>query len=336
MIRPRSATVLGKLLERFVGGLGVLFAASLIVFAIVASTATPLAKLKAIQPPVPKSVLDAERQRLGLDDPLPVRYWNWLWSLLHGDFGPSVQAQRDIGAEIATRVGVTFRLVVAAIVIAVLLSLLAGTVSALYQRRLPDKLITPLSFVLIATPSFWLAVLLKEWGVGINHAVGYRIFSTIGANSAPPPGPVIDRALDIAAHLVLPTIVIAALHFATWTRYQRAAVAQSLAGDHVRFAVMHGLGRKRIVASYVIRTSLIPLITVVALDMPVLLSGTVIVESIFNWQGMGVFLLQSITMQDTNAILGWLMLSGVVTVFFNLIADLLYLVADPRIRHEAR
>ncbi|MEU9506636.1 ABC transporter permease [Micromonospora sp. NPDC048170] len=325
--------MLRLILRRLASAVLVLLLASVVIFTVISVSGDPLAELRDRQPPVPESVITAEEERLGLNDPLPVRYLNWLGGVVTGDFGPSTIATRDIGAELGTRVGVTLRLVVLAIVLALVLSLIAGTVSALHQRRWPDLVLTPTAFVLLALPSFWLAVLFKQWAIGLNEMTGYQLFYTVGAVSVPQPEAIGARIADIAGHLVLPTLVLALVHFATWSRYQRAAVAEGLAGDHVRFAVLKGLSRGRIVRSYVVRPALIPIVTIVALDLPVVFSGAVITETVFQWRGMGGFLLESIAIRDTNAVLAWLLIAATAVVVFNLIADILYGLVDPRVRY---
>ncbi|GAA4921575.1 peptide/nickel transport system permease protein [Stackebrandtia albiflava] len=321
------------ILRRMLSAVGVLLLASIVIFVVIAVSGDPLADLRDRQPPVPPSVIQAEEQRLGLDLPLHERYLNWVGGLFQGDLGPSTIATRDIGAELTDRIGVTLRLVVVAVVIALILALIAGTVSGLRQRRFPDLVLTPMTFVMLALPSFWMAVLFKQWGIYFNEQVGASVFATVGANSVPPPQGFVPFLLDSAAHLVLPTLVLILVHFAAWSRYQRTAIAESLAGDHVRFAVLKGLSRGRVVRSYVVRPALVPIITVVALDLPVLLSGAVITETVFQWRGMGGFLLESINLRDGNAVLAWLLIAAFAVVVFNLIADLLYAIVDPRVRY---
>jgi len=323
----------GMIARRLLSALGVLLLASIVIFLVIAVSGDPLAELRDRQPPVPPAVINAEEVRLGLDQPLLNRYLSWISGLFQGDLGPSTIATRDIAAELFSRVGVTLRLVSTAVVIALVLALIAGTVSGLRQRRMPDIVLTPFSFILLALPSFWVAVLLKQWGIFFNTKVGYAVFATVGANSVPPPTSVVPFLLDSAAHLVLPTIVLILVHFASWSRYQRTAIAESLASDHVKFAVLKGLSRQNIVRSYVVRPALVPIITIVALDLPVLLSGAVITETVFQWRGMGGFLLESITLRDSNAVLAWLLIAAFAVVLFNLIADILYAIVDPRVRY---
>jgi len=323
----------GMIVRRLLSAVGVLLLASIVIFTVIAVSGDPLADLRDRQPPVPPAVIQAEETRLGLDQPLHERYLSWVGGLFQGDLGPSTIATRDIGAELTSRIGVTLRLVVVAVVIALILALIAGTISGLRQRRFPDVVLTPMTFVMLALPSFWMAVLFKQWGIYFNEQVGESVFATVGANSVPPPQGLVPFLVDSAAHLVLPTLVLTLVHFATWSRYQRTAIAESLAGDHVRFAVLKGLSRGRVVRSYVVRPALVPIITVVALDLPVLLSGAVITETVFQWRGMGGFLLESINLRDSNAVLAWLLIAAFAVIVFNLIADLLYAIVDPRVRY---
>lgn len=312
----------------------IMFLASIVIFVAVAASGDPLAELRERQPPVPETSILAEEQRLGLDQGLLQRYVGWITGLFSGDFGPSVIVTRDIGAELGSRIGVTMRLVIVAIVVAFVLAFIVGTVSALYRRRLPDFVLTPVTFLFLAMPSFWLAVLLKQWAISTNEATGYQVFATVGANSVPPPDGFWAGLADTVSHLVLPTIVLALMHMAVWNRYQRTAVTESLSSDHLRFGVLKGLSRSRLVRHYAVRPALVPIVTIVALDLPLLLSGAIVTETVFQWRGMGDFLLESIQLRDVNSVMAWLLIAAGAVIIFNLIADLLYAAIDPRVRYD--
>lgn len=323
-------TLIGR---RLANSIVILMLSTFVVFTLVAMAGDPLGELRDRQPPVPEHVIKAEEVRLGLDQPIPVRYVRWLGGIVQGDFGPSVKPNQDIGAELAPRILVTLRLVTAAIAIAFVMALVAGTLAALYRNRMADHLISTSAFILIALPSFWLAVLLKQLGIAINRASGFRVFYTVGDVSVPAPEEWLPLLADLGGHLILPTIVLTMIHFASWSRYQRTAVVDALSSDHVRFAVLRGLPKRRIITSHVIRPSLIPIVTVVALDLPALFSGAVITETVFVWRGMGGFLLESIANRDANAVMAWLLVAAVAVVLFNLLADIFYAIIDPRVRY---
>lgn len=321
------------IVRRLLNSIGILMLSTFVVFILVALAGDPLGELRDRQPPVAEAIIHAEEVRLGLDQPVVTRYVRWLGGLLQGDFGPSVKPSQNIGAELAPRVGVTLRLVTAAIAIAVVLALIAGTAAALFRNRLADHLISTSAFILIALPSFWLAVLLKQLGIAFNKASGSRVFFTVGDVSVPAPTEWLPLMADMAGHLILPTIVLTMIHYASWSRYQRTAIVESLSSDHVRFAVLRGLSRGRIIRSHVIRPALIPIVTVVALDLPALFSGAIITETVFQWRGMGGFLLESIANRDANAVMAWLLIAAFAVIVFNMLADIVYALIDPRVRY---
>ncbi len=321
------------ILRRLINSIGILIVSTFVVFVLVALAGDPLFELREQQPAVPDHVIAAEEARLGLDQPVVMRYLNWVGGLTRGDFGPSVKSNQNIGAELMPRVSVTLRLVSVAIGIAALLALIAGTLAALYRNRVADHIISTSAFVLIALPSFWLAVVLKQMGIFVNKSSGSRVFFTVGDVSVPAPSEFLPLMADMAGHLILPTIALTMIHYASWSRYQRTAVVEALSSDHVRFAVLRGLSRDRIIRSHVVRPSLIPIVTVIALDLPALFSGAVITETVFQWRGMGGFLLESIANRDANAVMAWLLIAAFAVILFNLIADILYAVIDPRVRY---
>ncbi|MDR1512672.1 MAG: ABC transporter permease [Propionibacteriaceae bacterium] len=325
MVRGVTVRVLNSLL--------VLFASSVLIFLLVSLAGDPLAEMRQQDPPVAESVIAAEEHRLGLDLPLPQRYADWITGVVaRGDFGQSVSPTLDIGAELAERVVVTLRLVITAMVLAIVLAVLAGLVSGLKQGRVPDLTLTFGSFVLLSLPSFWMAVLLKQGGIWINKSTGYRIFYTVGYQSVPPIKGFWPHLADLAGHLILPTIVLILVHLASWTRYQRTATIKELDADHVKYAILRGLPHGVVLRSHVIRPSLIPLITILGLELPGLFSGAIITETVFQWNGMGALLLDALRRSDVNTVLGWLLVSASAVVFFNLLTDILYRFVDPRMR----
>ena len=141
------------------------------------------------------------------------------------------------------------------------------------------------------------------------------------------------RLADYAGHLILPTVALALISFAAWSRYQRATMLDVLGSDYIRLARAKGLSRSRVMTRHALRNALIPLVTVVAIDIGAVFGGAVITERVFSWQGMGALLVDSVNARDVNVLLAWLMVTSVLVVVFNLIADVLYAVLDPRIRY---
>jgi peptide/nickel transport system permease protein len=319
--------------RRILISIPILLLASFIVFALGVSSGNPLAPLLEKNPPAPPNVIAAETARLHLDQPLIPRYFSWLGGLLHGDFGPSVISTQNIGTELGSRFWVTIRLIALAMVIALILAVVVGVLSAVKQYTATDYTTTFLGFLFLAMPSFWLAILLKQGGIEFNKAVDAQVVYTIGATSIPPPPGTGAQIVDVLGHMVLPTIALALISYASWSRFTRASMLEVMNSDYVRLARSKGLSRRTVMVKHALRTALIPLTTVTALDIASIIGGAVVTETVFQWKGMGDFLLNAIRTEDVYAASSWLLLTGVIVVLFNLIADLLYGVLDPRIRY---
>lgn len=319
--------------RRILISIPILLLASFIVFALGVSSGNPLAPLLEKNPPAPPNVIAAEAVRLHLDQPLIPRYFSWLAGLFHGDFGPSVVSTLNIGSELGTRFWVTIRLIALAMVIALVLAVLVGVLSAVKQYTVTDYTTTFLGFLFLAMPSFWLAILLKQGGIEFNKTVDAQVIYTIGATSIPPPPGAGAQIVDVLGHMVLPTIALALISYASWSRFTRASMLEVMNSDYVRLARSKGLSRRTVMVKHALRTALIPLTTVTALDIAAIIGGAVVTETVFQWKGMGDFLLNAIRTEDVYATSSWLLLTGVIVVLFNLIADLLYGVLDPRIRY---
>lgn len=330
--------------RRLLIAIPVLLAASVFVFVLIDISGDPVAEMRLQFPPPAPEAIAAEEARLYLDRPMPERYWLWLTGiggngdigLLQGRFGPSARgAVFDIGAEIGSRFFVTMRLVVIALVMAVGAAVLAGVLSALRQYSTLDYTLTFVGFLALAMPVFWLAALIKEGGIWLNDQVGTRMFYTIGATSPDTRGlGTWERITDAAGHMVLPTLALMLTAFAALSRYQRASMLEVLNSDYVRLARAKGLRNRVVIRRHALRTALIPLTTLSLLLVAGTIDGAILVETVFQWRGLGTFFLDSVRENDSFAVMGWLMLSGIILITANLVADLLYGILDPRIRYE--
>lgn len=328
-------------IRRLAASVVVLLAATFFVFILVDSTGDPLTELLLRQPPPPESVIEAERERLYLDRSALERYWLWLtgWGatngdigLLQGKWGPSVPGIA-IGDELGDRFFVTLRLVAAAIVLSFLAAVVTGVVSAVRQYSKVDHALTLFAFIGLAMPIFWIAALLKETGTWVNTQIGTTLFYTFGEASprAESMG-LFERFGDISAHLVLPTLALVVNGYAAISRFQRASMLEVLNSDYVRLARAKGLPNAVVMRKHALRTALIPVVTLGTLATAGFLAGAVVTESVFRWRGMGTYLVGSIIGKDSYAVMAVVLLSGIILIAFNLIADLLYGVLDPRIR----
>jgi peptide/nickel transport system permease protein len=311
----------------------ILVIATFVVFVMVSLSGDPLSPLKERNPPPPLHTFELEAQRLHLDEPLLVRYWHWITGVVQGDFGPSVQSTMVIGPELIDRFLVTFRLIAVAMLVAVVLAVIVGVISAVKQYSRIDYTFTFFGFLFLAMPSFWFAILLKEAGISFNRTVGSQVLFTIGDSSVYVEGGAWAELTDIVGHMILPTISLALISFAGWSRFQRAAMLEVLNSDYVRLARAKGLRRGKVMTRHALRTALIPLTTVTALDLGAIIGGAIITEIVFQWRGAGAFLFEAIQRDDVYAISGWLLISATFVILFNLAADLLYAVLDPRIRY---
>jgi len=313
----------------------VLLVSSVFVFALAASSADPLAPYRTRQPPPSPRFFAEKAHELGLDRPLPVRYLKWLGGLLHGDFGKSIDGT-PVRHDLFTRLAVTSRMVVAAMVLAVFLAIIVGVITAVRAHKFSDYAFTTISYMLIALPVFWFAVLLKEFvAIRFNDLVGKRVLFTIGEETPgiTSYGTRSEIFWDHAGHLVLPTISLAALSYAAWSRFQRASMLDVMNSDFMRLARAKGLPWRKVLVKHGLRNALIPLVTIVAIGVGGIFGGAIITETVFGWHGMGEYLIRNgLGQQDVNVVLGWLIVSAFFVVLFNLIADLLYAVLDPRIR----
>lgn len=321
------------IIRRLLISIPVVILSSVLVFLLVANSGDPLGDLKSRNPPVPKQVLDLRRHQLNLDKPLPARYWAWVTHFVRGDMGTSVGGL-DVRTLLGQRLVVTMRMIILATLLALVLAILTGVISAVRQYHISDYTFTFAGFLFLSMPVFWLAALLKEFvAIKFNQAFGHRVFYTVGAETPNLTGSLFHRLGDYSGHLVLPTLTLALIGYASWSRYQRSTMLDVLSSDYIRLARAKGLSRSRVMVRHALRNALIPIATVVAIDTGTLFGGAILTERVFSWAGMGSLLVQGINQVDINVVLAWLMVASVIIILFNLAADILYAVLDPRIRY---
>ncbi|MCT9820967.1 ABC transporter permease [Microbacterium sp. W1N] len=263
------------------------------------------------------------RERYGLDQPVIVQYLSWLGNVLQGDLGYSLTSRQPITAELAARVPNTIILVAPAYLAALVIAIVLGLVAGSRRGKLADRVIDSLAGVGIATPSFWFALLLI-------YLFGYvlRWFPIIGMHSVGKEGDPVDFLL----HFILPFTVLVVAFFPELARYVRSATITQTSQDYVLVQRAYGASRSRILGFHVSRNVLLPIITQLGLALPLLVTGAIVTESVFAWPGIGPYFLSATKSLDYPVILAVLMLSAVLVIVGNLIADILYVVVDPRIR----
>lgn len=268
---------------------------------------------------------DIERLRgeLGLDDALPVQYIRWIGRALQGDLGRSIQLNRPVLPELVARFQATLILATAAAIISFSLGLLMGVVAALYHNRLVDRVLAGFSMLAVSMPAFWVGMLaIVFFSVQLRWLPGSGMYA---ATQAPSWG-------GLLQHLILPATTLALVPMAVIARFARSQMLEALNQEYVLTARAKGVPRLRVIFDHAFRNTLVALITLLGLEAGILLAGAVYVESIFAWPGIGSLMVDAILKRDFPIVQGGVLLIATSYVLINLITDLLYAYADPRIR----
>lgn len=315
-------------LRRALYTIPVLLVATLGVFLMVDATFDPTAKLANTREGA--AARESMRKELGLDEPKLVRYKDWLVDAAHGDFGTSYRSRAPVSEMVKPALGFTLQLIGWGILLSAVLAVSIGVYSAVRQYSVSDYALTGLSFIGIAMPPFWFGLLAQQFAVNLKGWVGSEqpVLYFVGLHSAGKGG----INLDYLQHLILPVLTLTIQIIASWSRFQRAAMLEVLSSDYVRTARAKGVPRSRVIFKHALRNALIPLVTVMALDIGALFGGLVITEQIFSVPGMGRMFIDGLLNGDAPVVLSWLLVSSIFIVLFNLLADLMYSWLDPRIR----
>jgi dipeptide transport system permease protein len=293
--------------------------------------------------------MDPERyarllHEFGLDRPLYVQYFDYLWSVLHGDLGRSIVTHEPVLSEFRTLFPATLELSFCAILLAVVIGLPAGILAALKRNTVLDYSVMGISLTGYSMPIFWwalLLILLFSVTLGWTPVSG-RI--DILYDLPPVTGFMLIDSLisgdegafrSALSHLVLPAIALGTIPLAVIARMTRSAMLEVLREDYVRTARAKGLSRTRVVLVHALRNALIPVITVIGLQVGTLLAGAILTETIFSWPGIGKWLVEAIHRRDYPVVQGGILMSATIIILVNLLVDLLYGVVNPRIRHHA-
>lgn len=283
------------------------------------------------------------RHELGLDQPVWKQFVDYVWQLLHGDFGVSLATNQKVLTEFAALFPATLELALAAMLFAALIGLPAGTIAAARRGSAYDQALMGLSVTGYSMPIFWWGLLLimlvgERWGLtpvsGRIDLIQYYFepvtgFMTIDAWLSGQAG----ALTDALHHLVLPAIVLGTVPLAVIARMTRSSMLEVLGEDYVRTARAKGLPAWRVIGLHALRNALIPVVTIIGLQVGTLMAGAVLTETIFSWPGVGKWLIESISRRDYPALQGGVMLISMVVILVNLVVDLTYGLINPRIRH---
>ncbi len=263
-------------------------------------------------------------EALGLNEPPHVQYVKWLGNVLEGNLGTSFSRRVPVTTMIGERLPNTLLLMATAALLAVLIAVPIGVFSARKQYTALDYSVTIGSFLGLATPNFWLGLMLiMVFSVQLGWTPVGGV-ATLGADFS---------VLDRLRHLILPAIVLASADMAALTRYTRSSMLEVLHQDYIRTARAKGLRERTVIFKHGLRNALIPIVTIVGLMLPTFVGGAVITEQLFSWPGIGKLFIEAVFERDYPVIMGVTMLGALLTVIGNLVADLLYAMLDPRIEY---
>jgi peptide/nickel transport system permease protein len=320
--------MLAYIARRLLISIPVIVVASVLLFWFVSVSTDPTARLRLSRDP---GLVERERERLGLNDPLHVQYGNWAKDFVRGDWGESYISRRDVSTEISRALWNTTQLILWAIVLCAIASVLIGVYSAIRQYSALDYAFTTASFIGLSMPPFFFGLLAIHFlTTELRQLLGWSepLFYSVGMHSATDKG-----FIDFLRHLALPVLTLSVQLVAGWSRYQRAAMLDVMNSDYIRTARAKGLPRRKVVFKHALRNALIPLTTVMAIDIGALFGGLIVTETIFAWPGMGRLFVQALLQGDTAIVLPWMIVVAAFIIVFNLLADVLYGVLDPRIRY---
>lgn len=275
-----------------------------------------------LTPGMTQATLDRVAEQMGLNRPLPIQYLDWLWHLVQGDWGKSYRDNQPVLNIIFSHLGATLLLMGSSTALSIIIGTWVGIKGAVSRYSLFDYLATIGAMVALSIPTFWFGLVaiylfslkLKWLPSGSMYAVGDGSFT------------------DFVLHLIMPSVVLALVNVAIWSRYMRTATMEVIHQDFVRTAKAKGLTPRRVLMKHVVGNALLPMITLAGMQLPTILGGALVTETVFTWPGMGRLFLDSLGYSDYPVVMGLLMFSAIFVLAGNLLADLLVAFIDPRIR----
>ena len=259
------------------------------------------------------------RAKMGIDQPLPVQYWRYIKGLFSGDLGTSYRYQRSVNSILAEHYPYSIRLAFAAIVIEIIIGLLAGIISAVKKYSFWDVLVTVSTTLAVCVPVFWLGMVLQTT---FGLKLGWLPMSGYGDGSI--------------KYYILPAITLASVSTAYVARMMRSTMLESLSNDYIVTAYAKGLSRSRVIGKHAMKNALIPVVTLIGLDLGALMGGAILTETVFNWPGVGRTIYLAILQRDAPVVIGGTIILVMIFIIMNLIVDIIYAWLDPRIRYEKR
>lgn len=313
------------IIRRTLQGIPVILVVTFLIFIIINSApGDPLARLE--DPSISKEDLQKRYEKMGLNDPLHVRYWNWLKNFIRGDFGYSMDSsRRPVNEIIVERIMPTLYLTFGAMLFSILLSIPIGIISATKQYSIFDYSVTIFAFLGISLPTFYLGLILLYF-----FSATISLFPSGGFSN--PMGD--NNFFTYLHHAALPVLTLGLARVAGLTRYMRSSMLEVVREDYIRTARAKGLNERVVVYKHALRNALIPVITIIGLQIPVLFSGSVLIEKVFAWPGMGRLAVDAAFKRNYTVMMAVNVIFAILVFLGNLLADITYAVVDPRIRYD--
>ncbi len=315
-------------LRRLIQAIPIIIGISVITFLIVyLAPGDPFDRFRSNK--VSPEVLENLRRVYGLDQPLPVQFWNWFstfWSFPWNPlaWGYSITDGLPVRDKIFERIPSTLELMGVSLLLTIVISIPLGILGAVKQYSLADKATTIAATIGYALPTFWLGIILRQ-----IFAQQLDLFPLFGKNTFGKEGDI----PDLLWHLFLPVLTLTIVGVAGWSRYMRASMLEVLRADYIRTARAKGLASSRVIFKHAMRNALIPIVTLLGLTIPALLAGAAITETVFTWPGLGNLGVSAVQERDYPVVLAFTMIGGAMVILGNLLADVLYAVVDPRIKY---
>ena len=320
------------IVRRLLGLIPLLLGISFIVFALMNMVpGSPMSQYE-FNPSIRPADIERIQETLGLNDPWYTRYFTWLGNALQGDLGISFINAQSVSRTIASAMPNTLALSIPSIVIAVLFSIPVGVVGAIKRNSFFDRITTVFATIFYSTPTIWLgmmmiiifAVQFQKWGLPSLPVAGTHDLRGNAEGFA--------MVWDRIQHMIMPVVTLSLVSLAGWTRYIRTQMLETIGQDYVRTANAKGLKYRDVVMGHAFKNAMLPLVTLIGLSIPDIFGGSLIVENVFGYRGMGQVLIESLSSSDYSVAMACVMFYAILTVFGNLVADVLYGVLDPRVR----
>lgn len=276
-----------------------------------------------LRPNMSPEIIEIQRKNMGLDKPVHIQYWRWLTRLAKGDFGNTFKANRPVGVLLWPALKNTLILMSVEWILTMLIAIPWGIYNSTRQYGFSDNVAAVIGYAGFAMPTFWFAIILQ---MVFSLKLGWLPLAnmyTMGKEG---------QIVDLMLHMVLPVTVLVLINLASYVKYARASMLEVLSQDYVRTARAKGVSENKVVFKHALRNAMIPIVTIIGLDLPTIVAGAALTETVFNWPGMGRLFVDMAMAREYSVIMAVVMVTATFVVLGNLLADILYAIVDPRVR----